>query len=153
MKLTEIRDNPGSYKKRVRVGRGIGSGCGKTAGVGGKGQLGRSGVAIHGFEGGQMPLHRRLPKRGFRNIFRKHYAVINLDRLGQALEKGVLKASDIIAKAHFQEAGLLKGRCDGVKLLSRGKEDFKHTVKLQLSGISKEARKIIESAGGSVELV
>ncbi|MGL5784935.1 MAG: 50S ribosomal protein L15 [Alphaproteobacteria bacterium] len=153
MLLTDIRDNPGSHKKRVRVGRGIGSGCGKTSGAGGKGQTARSGVSINGFEGGQMPLYRRLPKRGFNNIFKKSYAVVNLDVLTSALDRGLLKKEEPISAAALKEAGVLTRMLDGVRVLSRGKEFFKHSVILEIAGISKEARKAVEEAGGQIKLV
>jgi large subunit ribosomal protein L15 len=153
MLLTDIRDNLGSHKKRVRVGRGIGSGCGKTSGAGGKGQTARSGVSINGFEGGQMPLYRRLPKRGFNNIFRKSYAVLNLDVLANALDRGVIKKEEPISASTLKKAGVLTRTLDGVRILSRGKESFKHSVILEISGISKEARSVVEEAGGQIKLI
>jgi large subunit ribosomal protein L15 len=153
MLLTDIRDNPGARKKRVRVGRGIGSGCGKTSGAGGKGQTARSGVSIHGFEGGQMPLYRRLPKRGFTNIFRKSYAVLNLDVLAGALDKGSLKKEELICASALKKARVLTRTFDGVRVLSRGKASFKHVITLEISGISKEAREAVERAGGQIKLI
>src|ERR671921_568727 len=117
MKLNEIRDNPGAHYRAKRVGRGIGSGKGKTAGHGGKGQLGRSGVALNGFEGGQTPLHRRLPKRGFNNkIFQKDYKVVNLGRLQQALDAGKLKAEGPVTAERLVASGILRRAGDGVRL-------------------------------------
>ena len=117
MKLSDIADNSGSRKKRMRVGRGIGSGKGKTAGRGGKGQTARSGVRIKGFEGGQMPLHRRLPKRGFNNIFRLEFAEINLDRLQEAIDAKLLDAKDTVTAETLEKAGVLRRSRDGVRLL------------------------------------
>src|SRR5688572_13710662 len=117
MKLNDLRDNEGATHSKKRLGRGIGSGSGKTAGRGGKGQTARSGVAINGFEGGQMPLHRRLPKRGFTNIFRKDYSEVGLDRVQQAIEAGRLDASQTIDAAALKAAGLVKRVRDGIRLL------------------------------------
>jgi len=118
MKLNEIRDNPGAHYRAKRVGRGIGSGKGKTSGRGGKGQTARSGVALNGFEGGQTPLHRRLPKRGFTNIFRKDFTVVNLGRLQQALDAGRLKDAGALDGAKLVAAGLLRRQGDGIRLLA-----------------------------------
>ena len=120
MKLSDIADNAGSRKKRMRVGRGIGSGKGKTAGRGGKGQTARSGVRIKGFEGGQMPLHRRLPKRGFNNIFRLDFAEINLDRLQEAIDAKLVDAKETITVESLVKAGVIRRAKDGVRLLGRG---------------------------------
>ena len=120
MKLSDIADNAGSRKKRMRVGRGIGSGKGKTAGRGGKGQTARSGVRIKGFEGGQMPLHRRLPKRGFNNIFRLEFAEINLDRIQEAIDAKLLDAKDTINAESLVKARVIRRAKDGVRLLGRG---------------------------------
>src|ERR1700761_4423911 len=121
MKLNEIRDNHGAHYRAKRVGRGIGSGKGKTSARGGKGQTARTGVALNGFEGGQTPLHRRLPKRGFNNkIFRKQYAVVNLGRLQQALDAGKLKAEGAIDAKALVAAGVLRRTPDGVRLLAKG---------------------------------
>ena len=120
MKLSDIADNAGSRKKRMRVGRGIGSGKGKTAGRGGKGQTARSGVRIKGFEGGQMPLHRRLPKRGFNNIFRLDFAEINLDRLQEAIDAKLVDAKETINVESLVKAGVIRRAKDGVRLLGRG---------------------------------
>jgi len=151
MKLNEIRDNPGAHYRAKRLGRGIGSGKGKTAGHGGKGQLGRSGVAINGFEGGQTPLHRRLPKRGFNNkIFRKEYAVVNLGRLQQALDAGKLKAEGAIDAKALVAAGVLRRARDGVRLLGNGQ--LTAALTLEVAGASKSAIAAVESAGGKVVL-
>ncbi|MGH6681512.1 MAG: 50S ribosomal protein L15, partial [Bradyrhizobium sp.] len=115
MKLSEIADNTGSRKKRMRVGRGIGSGKGKTSGRGGKGQTARSGVRIKGFEGGQMPLHRRLPKRGFTNVFRLEFAEVNLDRLQQAIDAKLLDADAVINAESLVKSRVLKNARDGVR--------------------------------------
>src|SRR5437867_1746453 len=120
MKLNEIRDNQGARKGRVRVGRGIGSGLGKTAGRGQKGQKSRSGVSVYGFEGGQMPLHMRLPKRGFNNIFAKDYAEVNLGAVQKALDAGKLDAAATVDHETLKAAGLARGGKDGVRLLGKG---------------------------------
>src|ERR1700761_7887858 len=120
MKLNDLRDNEGARKERIRVGRGIGSGKGKTGGRGVKGQTSRTGVAINGFEGGQMPIYRRLPKRGFNNIFRLDYSEVNLDRLQQAVDAGKFKAGETINGEALVKAGLLSTVKDGVRLLGRG---------------------------------
>src|ERR1700743_3416343 len=120
MKLSEIADNAGSRKSRMRVGRGIGSGKGKTSGRGGKGQTARSGVRIKGFEGGQMPLHRRLPKRGFNNIFRLDFAEINLDRLQQAIDSKLVDVKETINAESLVKAGVLRRAKDGVRVRRRG---------------------------------
>ena len=150
MKLNEIKDNEGARKSRIRVGRGIGSGKGKTAGRGVKGQKSRSGVAINGFEGGQMPLYRRLPKRGFNNPFAKEYAVINLDTIQKAVDAGKLNAEDITVDA-LLNAGIINKTLDGVRLLARGAITSK--VNLSVNSASKAAAAAIEKAGGSVKLV
>src|SRR5438874_4522096 len=120
MKLNQLSDNPGARKNRIRVGRGIGSGKGKTGGRGGKGQTVRTGVAIKGFEGGQMPLHRRLPKRGFNNIFAKDYNEVGLDRIQQAIEAGKLDAKAVVNGAALKAAGVIRRERDGVRLLANG---------------------------------
>ena len=120
MKLNQLRDNAGSRKSPIRIGRGIGSGKGKTGGRGGKGQTARTGVAINGYEGGQMPLHRRLPKRGFTNIFRKDYVVVNIGRLQQAVDAGRLDAGKPVTVAALQGAGVVNNARDGVRLLAKG---------------------------------
>ncbi len=151
MKLSDIRDNPGSGKKRMRVGRGIGSGKGKQAGRGGKGQTARSGVRIKGFEGGQMPLHRRLPKRGFTNIFRLDFAEINLDRLQDAITAKALDASATINAESLVKARVLRRAKDGVRLLGRGEITAK--VNIEVHGATKSAIEAIEKAGGSVKIL
>jgi large subunit ribosomal protein L15 len=151
MKLNEIRDNQGARKSRVRVGRGIGSGLGKTAGRGQKGAKSRSGVSIAGFEGGQMPLHMRLPKRGFNNIFAKDYAEVNLGAIQKALDAGKLSADGTIDHAALQAAGLARGGKDGVRLLGKGSLSAK--LAFRVAGASAGARQAVEAAGGSVEVI
>jgi large subunit ribosomal protein L15 len=151
MKLNEIRDNPGSHYRAKRVGRGIGSGKGKTSGRGGKGQTARSGVALNGFEGGQTPLHRRLPKRGFNNkIFQKDYKVVNLGRLQQALDSGKLKADGTVDGKTLVTAGILRRAGDGVRLLAKG--ELKAALTIEVAGASKAAIAAVEAAGGKVVL-
>ena len=151
MKLNEIRDNKGARKSRVRVGRGIGSGLGKTGGRGQKGQKSRSGVSVYGFEGGQMPLHMRLPKRGFNNIFAKDYAEVNLGAIQKAIDAGKLDAKGTIDHDSLKVAGLARGGKDGVRLLGKG--DFSAKLALRVAGASKGAREAVEKAGGSLEIV
>lgn len=151
MKLTDLADNPGSRKKRMRVGRGIGSGKGKQAGRGGKGQTARSGVRIKGFEGGQMPLHRRLPKRGFNNIFALDLVEINLDRVQAAIDSGKLDASGVVNAQTLVKAGTLRRARDGVRLLGRG--EIKAKVAFEVHGASKSAIAAVEKAGGSVKIL
>ena len=151
MKLSELADNPGSRKKRMRVGRGIGSGKGKTAGRGGKGQTARSGVRIKGFEGGQMPLHRRLPKRGFTNIFRLQFAEINLDRIQSAIDAKTLDASGTINAEALVKSGAIRRARDGVRLLGRG--EIKAKVAIEVHGASKSAIAAVEKAGGTVKIL
>lgn len=148
MKLNELRDNPGSTPSRTRVGRGIGSGKGKTGGRGVKGQKSRSGVAIKGFEGGQMPLHRRLPKRGFTNIFAKEYNIVSLSRVQEALDAGKLDASAAVTVETLKAAGIVKRIKDGVRLLSDG--ELKTSVTFEIAGASKAAVVAVEKAGGKV---
>ena len=150
MKLNDLRDNAGARKKRVRVGRGIGSGVGKTAGRGQKGQKSRSGVAIKGFEGGQMPLHMRIPKRGFNNIFAKDFAEVNLGLIQKAIDNGKLDAGKPVDHAALKAAGLARGGKDGVRLLGKG--DFSAKVTFAVAGVSKGAREAVEKAGGKIEL-
>ncbi len=147
-KLNEIADNEGAAKKRMRVGRGPGSGKGKTAGRGVKGQKARSGVAIAGFEGGQMPLHMRLPKRGFNNIFRKSYAEVNLWRIAQAIEAGKLDATKTIDAEALVAAGVLRRARDGVRLLGQG--EIASKLDISVHSASASARKAIEAAGGTL---
>lgn len=151
MKLNEIRDNEGARKGRMRVGRGIGSGKGKTGGRGHKGQKSRSGVSIFGFEGGQMPLHMRLPKRGFNNPFAKDYCEVNVGGIQKAIDAGRLDSKGTIDQAALQAAGLARGGKDGVRLLGKG--ELKAKLNVRVAGISKGAREAVEKAGGSVELI
>ena len=148
MKLNEIADNPGSHYKYKRVGRGIGSGKGKTSGRGGKGQTARSGVAINGFEGGQTPLHRRLPKRGFNNIFKLAYQVINTGRLEKAVAAGKLKAGDTVTPESLVKLGMLSKLGDGLRLLAKG--EIKTSLTVECAGASAAAVAAIEAAGGKV---
>jgi len=151
MKLDEISDNPGARKKRMRIGRGIGSGKGKTGGRGGKGQTARSGVRIKGFEGGQMPLHRRLPKRGFNNIFRLEFSEINLDRLQEAIDAKTIDAGAVINAESLVAAGVLRRSRDGVRLLGRG--ELKSKLTIEVHGATKSAIEAVEKAGGSVKIL
>ncbi len=151
MKLNDIRDNPGARKSRVRVGRGIGSGLGKTAGRGQKGQTSRSGVSIFGFEGGQMPLNMRIPKRGFNNIFAKDYAEVNLGAIQKLVDAGTLDGKAVIDHAALKAAGVGRGGKDGVRILGKG--DFSAKLSFKVAGASKGAREAIEKAGGSIELI
>jgi large subunit ribosomal protein L15 len=149
MKLNELRDNEGARKKFKRIGRGIGSGKGKTSGRGVKGQKARTGVSINGFEGGQLPLYRRLPKRGFTNIFRREYTVLNLGTIEAAIADGRLNADAPIDEAALRAAGLLrKGKFDGVRLLAKG--ELTKKVSITVAGASAAARAAIEALGGSV---
>jgi large subunit ribosomal protein L15 len=148
MKLNQLSDNPGARKDRKRVGRGIGSGTGKTSGAGHKGQKARSGVAIKGFEGGQMPLHRRLPKRGFNNIFKKDYAAVNIGRLQAAIDAGKLDAKAEINVDALKACGLVTHPRDGVRLLASG--ELKTKVTIKVAGASRAAIAAVEKAGGSV---
>ncbi len=149
MKLNEIRDNEGARKSRKRVARGIGSGSGKTGGRGVKGQKSRSGVAVNGFEGGQMPIYRRLPKRGFKNHFAKVFAVVNLDTIQKAVDAGKLNAEDINIDA-LLNAGVISKKLDGVRLLARGAVTSK--VNVTVNSASKAAVAAVEKAGGRVTL-
>ncbi len=151
MKLNEISDNKGARKSRMRVARGIGSGKGKTAGRGQKGQTSRSGVAINGFEGGQMPLHMRLPKRGFNNIFAKDFAEINLGMIQKLIDAKKLDATAVIDHAALKAAGVARGGKDGVRLLAKGAMTAK--LKFSVAGASAGAKAAVEAAGGSVEVI
>ncbi|MEA3535128.1 50S ribosomal protein L15 [Rhizobium sp. CC-YZS058] len=151
MKLNEIKDNEGATHSRKRLGRGIGSGSGKTAGRGVKGQKARSGVAINGFEGGQMPIYRRLPKRGFTNIFASDYVVVSLGRIQKAIEAGKLDAGQTVDAAALKAAGVIRRVKDGVRVLADGDVSFKLT--LEVAGASKSAVEKIEKAGGSIKLL
>ncbi|WP_417496499.1 50S ribosomal protein L15 [Maricaulis sp.] len=150
MRLNELRDNDGSTKNRFRVGRGIGSGKGKTGGRGVKGQKSRSGVAIKGFEGGQMPLHMRLPKRGFNKPNRKAWAEINLGRIQKAIDAGQIDAKKPIDTAVLRAAGLVRRELDGIRLLAKG--ELKTKVEITVAGASKPAIEAVEKAGGKVNL-
>jgi large subunit ribosomal protein L15 len=153
MKLNELRDNPGARKKSKRLGRGIGSGKGKTSGKGVKGQKARTGVALNGFEGGQLPIYRRLPKRGFVNPFRKEYAPLNLDALDAAIESGRLPAEGVIDEAALRAAGVVRsgGKYAGVRLLGRG--ELKRAVTITVSGASAAAVAAVQAAGGTITLL
>jgi large subunit ribosomal protein L15 len=150
MRLNAISDRPGATKAKKRLGRGIGSGLGKTAGKGTKGQKARAGVAIKGFEGGQMPLHRRLPKRGFNNIFAKKLNEINLGRIQQAVDAGVLDGKKPITVAALKEAGLIRREKDGVRLLGNG--ELKAKLAFEVTGASQSAIRAVEAKGGTVTL-
>ena len=150
MRLNELSDNPGARKGRKRLGRGAGSGLGKTAGRGHKGQKARSGVSIKGFEGGQMPLYRRLPKRGFVNVFAKDYVEVNLGRLQQAIDAGHLDAKKPVDAEALRAAGLFKKARDGVRLLANG--ELKAKVNITVAGASKAAVAAVEKAGGAVTI-
>ena len=151
MKLNELADREGATRNRFRIGRGIGSGKGKTGGRGGKGQTARSGVRIKGFEGGQMPLHRRLPKRGFNNIFALKLNEVNLGRVQAAIDRGSLDASALVDAAALVKAGLLRRVRDGVRLLGNG--EIKSKVNFSVYGASKSAVAAVEKAGGSVTIL
>ncbi|MGB8840072.1 MAG: 50S ribosomal protein L15 [Aliidongia sp.] len=148
MKLNEIADNPGAHYKFKRVGRGIGSGKGKTSGRGGKGQTARSGVAINGFEGGQTPLHRRLPKRGFTNIFKPEYQMINTGRLEKAVAAGKLKAGDTVTPESLIQLGMLSKLGDGLRVLAKG--EIKTALTIECAGASAAAIAAVEAAGGKI---
>ena len=150
MKLNELRDNAGATKARIRVGRGIGSGKGKTGGRGVKGQKSRSGVSVNGFEGGQMPIYRRLPKRGFNNPFAKQFAVVNLDTIQKAVDAGKLDASSIDIETLLNSRVITK-KMDGVRLLARGA--ITSAVTISVNSASKAAVEAVEKAGGKVNLV
>ena len=151
MKLNDIRDNEGARHRRMRVGRGIGSGKGKTSGRGQKGQKSRSGVAIKGFEGGQMPLHMRLPKRGFNNPFGKDFAEVNLGMVQKFIDAGKLDGKKLIDHEALQAAGLARGGKDGVRLLGKG--ELKAKASFKVAGASKGAIEAVEKAGGKVEVI
>ena len=150
MRLHELADRPGARKKRSRIGRGIGSGTGKTGGRGGKGQTARSGVAINGFEGGQMPLYRRLPKRGFNNIFAKSVTVVSLAKIQAAIDAKKLDAKAAVTAEALVAAGVIRRAKDGVRVLSDG--ELKAKLSFDVAGASKAAIEKIEKAGGSVKL-
>ena len=151
MNLNEIKDNKSATKNRKRLGRGIGSGTGKTSGKGHKGQKARSGVSINGFEGGQMPIHRRLPKRGFTNIFRKNYVEVNLGRMQAAIDSGKLDAGKPVDAEALVNAGVISKARDGVRILAKGELKSKK-VEIHAAGASKAAIAAVEAAGGKVSL-
>ena len=149
MKLNQMRDNPGARKTHIRVGRGSSSGLGKTSGRGVKGAKARAGVSIHGFEGGQMPLYMRLPKRGFHNHFANDFAVINLGRIQTAIDAGKLKGKETVTEADLHEAGLISHGRDGVRLLAKG--ELKTKLNFEVAGASRSAIAAVEKVGGSVK--
>ena len=151
MKLHELADRPGARKKRARIGRGIGSGMGKTGGRGGKGQTARSGVRIKGFEGGQMPLHRRLPKRGFNNVSARDYNEVGLDRIQEAVDGGRLAKGATVNAESLKAAGVIRRGRDGVRILANGELTAK--LSFEVAGTSAKAREAIEKTGGSVKIV
>ena len=151
MKLNELKPAPGSKKSRRRVGRGLGSGKGKTAGRGQKGQKSRSGVSINGFEGGQMPLHMRIPKRGFNNIFAKDFAIVNLGQVQKLVDAKKLDPKKTVDHAALKAAGVARGGKDGVRLLGKGALTSK--VNFKVAGVSAGAKAAIEKAGGSVDVI
>ncbi len=148
MKLNQVRDNEGARKGRTRVARGYGSGKGRTAGRGVKGQTSRSGVAINGFEGGQMPIYRRLPKRGFNNVFRLDFVEVNLSRLQTAIDAGSLDAGKEINAVALMEAGVIRRAKDGIRVLGKG--ELKSKITIRVAGISGKAKEAIEALGGEV---
>ena len=150
MKLNDIRDNAGARHAFKRLGRGIGSGLGKTSGRGGKGQTARTGVALNGFEGGQTPLHRRMPKRGFNNIFRRDFQELNLADLQKAIDDGKLGTGETITGKSLTDAGVIRRERDGLRLLGNGKDTFKAKVTIEVAGASKSAVEAVEKAGGKV---
>lgn len=150
MRLNDLRDNPGARKARKRIGRGVGSGKGKTSGMGHKGAKARSGVAINGFEGGQMPLYRRLPKRGFNNIFRKKFAELTLERIQAAIESGRLKKGGAYDTAALVEAGVLRRAHAGVRVIATG--ELKDAITITAAGASKAAVEAVKKAGGEIKL-
>ncbi|MEQ8593845.1 MAG: 50S ribosomal protein L15 [Parvibaculum sp.] len=150
MKLNEITDNEGARKSRIRVGRGIGSGKGKTGGRGVKGQKSRTGVAIKGYEGGQMPIHMRLPKRGFKNLFRLDFNTVNIGRVQVAVDAGKLDKSATVDAAALVAAGVIRRAKDGVRLLAKG--EIKAKLNFEVAGASASAVAAVEKAGGSVKV-
>ena len=153
MKLNQIRDNPAARQAPKRLGRGIGSGLGKTSGRGGKGQTARSGVALNGFEGGQTPLHRRMPKRGFNTIFRRNFQELNLVDLQKAIDDNRLGTGETITGKSLVSAGVIRRERDGVRLLGEGKDGFKAQVTIEVAGASKSAAAAVEKAGGKIILI
>ncbi|MDD3182370.1 MAG: 50S ribosomal protein L15 [Alphaproteobacteria bacterium] len=151
MKLNDLRDNPGARKDPITVGRGIGSGKGKTSGRGVKGQKARSGVSIRGFEGGQMPLHRRLPKRGFKSLFPKDYAILNIGRLQEAIDDGRIDAKVAITEDMLLQNGVVSKSKDGVRLLGKG--EIKAKIEITVSGVTGTALEAVQKAGGKVTII
>ena len=151
MKLNQIANNPGAHKHKHKVGRGSSSGLGKTSGRGVKGAKARTGTKVYGFEGGQMPLHMRLPKRGFNNIFARHYAEVNIGAIQKAIDAGKLDAKGTLDHGALKAAGLARGGKDGVRLLGKG--ELKAKLALKIAGASKGAREAVEKAGGSIEII
>ncbi|KAA6205932.1 MAG: 50S ribosomal protein L15 [Candidatus Tokpelaia sp.] len=151
MKLNQLRDLEGATKARKRVGRGIGSGSGKTGGRGVKGQKSRSGVAVNGFEGGQMPIYRRLPKRGFTNIFARKFNIISLDRVQKAVDAGKIAAEDVVTAELLEKAGIISSLKDGVRLLGDGA--LKVKISFEIAGASKAAIAKVEELGGVVKIL
>jgi len=151
MKLNELKGNAGSHKRSKRLGRGIGSGKGKTSGKGVKGQKARSGIAIHGFEGGQMPLHMRMPKRGFNNIFAREFSIVNVGDIQKALDAGRLQAGAVLNAEVLNAAGLTSKAKDGVRLLARG--ELKANLSVEVAHASASAVAAVEKAGGSVTIL
>ncbi|BCW88954.1 50S ribosomal protein L15 [Alphaproteobacteria bacterium SO-S41] len=150
MKLNELKGQPGSHKRSKRLGRGIGSGKGKTSGKGVKGQKARSGIAIHGFEGGQMPLHMRMPKRGFNNIFAREFSIVNVGDVQKALDAGRLEAGVLLNAEVLNKAGLTSKAKDGIRLLARG--ELKANVSFEVAHASATAVAAVEKAGGTVKV-
>ncbi|MBC6497619.1 MAG: 50S ribosomal protein L15 [Alphaproteobacteria bacterium GM7ARS4] len=153
MHLNMLRDNKGAMKASVRVGRGSGSGKGKTCGRGMKGQKSRSGVAIKGFEGGQMPIHMRLPKRGFRPYGRKTFHLVSLSTLTNAIKKGTLKGDKVITEQTLSQQGIISGQKDGVRLLGDGAASLSHQLTIEVTYASKSAVKAVEEKGGTVRIL
>ena len=151
MRLNELKDNPGARKTRIRVGRGIGSGKGKTAGRGHKGQKSRSGVAIKGFEGGQMPIHMRLPKRGFNNYTKKSYSELTLGNLQRAIDKGLIDIKKKIDEKDLVDSGIAKNYPDGIKLLNKG--DINSKIEITVTKATESSIKVIEGLGGSITIL
>ena len=151
MRLNELKDNPGARKTRIRVGRGIGSGKGKTAGRGHKGQKSRSGVAINGFEGGQMPIHMRLPKRGFNNYTKKSYSELTLGNLQRAIDKGLIDIKKKIDEKDLVDSGIAKNYPDGIKLLNKG--DINSKIEITVTKATESSIKVIEGLGGSITIL
>jgi len=148
MKLNEIRNNPGAHKRKLKVGRGSSSGLGKTSGRGVKGAKARTGTKVYGFEGGQMPLHMRMPKRGFNNIFANDFAVVNLGHIQKAIDEKKIDAGAKITEEMLRKAGLVKRSRDGIRVLGDGK--FSAKIEIEVAGASASARAAVEKAGGTL---